>query len=86
MDCLQGAIDVSRDAVDGDNVFASARVINMGGKAVDGDDVLASARVIDVGCEAVDGGDVLVNPAPLTTTSLSPVTCSSVPPTFALSS
>jgi len=86
MDCLQGAIDVSRDAVNGDNVFASTHVINMGSEAVDRDDVFASAQVIDVGCKAIDGGDVLVNPAPLTTTSLSPVTCSSVPPTFALSS
>ena len=54
----QGAVDEGHDAVEEGNVFACARLIDMGHEGVDGmdgGDVLVRARVIDVGREAMDG-------------------------------
>lgn len=44
-------------AINENEVFASAGVIDMGQEAVNGDNGFAGARVIDVGHEAIDKDD-----------------------------
>ena len=61
-------VDVDREAVDGVDVFAGARVVDVGRKAVDGD----VAR------------DTVVNFSPSAASPTSPVTCSSILAAFPL--
>ena len=49
MECLEGAINVGREAVDGGDSFAGAHVTDMGCEAADRDNTVAAARVLDVG-------------------------------------
>ena len=50
------AIGVECEAIDVDETFAGAWVIDVGHESVDGGDVIVGTHVIDVGCKAVDDG------------------------------
>ena len=58
---IQGAIDVSRETVDGGEVFVGVQVVNVGCKAIGVGDIVAGACVVDVSHEAVDVGCEVVD-------------------------
>ena len=45
---------MDREAADGDDLFAGARIVDVGCKVVGGGDVVADALIVDVGSDVVD--------------------------------
>lgn len=76
-----------REAIDGDDLFAGARIVDTGCEAVGGGDILAGTCVVDVGHGDVDGDvahDTVVTSSPSTASPTSPVTCSLILASFTL--